>query len=102
MAHKEFLRDLNGQSRLRVLLVTEQGRVRRFTIQLETLIGEHWTPVARYDTAHGFAHLDILHPHTRQDKVRMRAVDFNEALQLAFSDLLTNWEMYINQYLMEM
>jgi hypothetical protein len=29
-------------------------------------------------------------------------VDFTEALQLAFNDLLVNWEMYINQYLMEM
>jgi hypothetical protein len=101
VAHKEFLRDLNGQNRLRVLIVTERGRVRRFTVQLETLIGENWAPVARYDTAHGFAHLDILHPRTRQEKIHMRAGDFNEALQLAFNDLMTNWEMYISQYLQE-
>ena len=101
MAHKEFLRDINGQSRLRVLIVTERGRVKRFTVQLEALIGGSWTPVARYDTTHGFAHLDVLHPKRAQDKVRVRAVDFNEALEIAFADLLANWEAYISQYMKE-
>jgi len=81
--------------------VTERGRVKKFTVQLETLIGESWTPVARYDTAHGFAHLDVLHPKRTQDKVRVREVDFNEALEIAFADLLANWEAYINQYMKE-
>lgn len=76
--------------------------MRRFTVQLETLIGENWTPVAHYDTAHGFAHLDVLHPKRTQDKVLVQAVDFNEALEIAFNDLLINWETYINQYLKEM
>ena len=71
-------------------------------VQLETLIAGKWTPVAWYDTAHGFAHLDIVHPHTQQEKVRLRAGDLSEALQLAFDDLLTNWQRYISEYLQEM
>lgn len=102
MAHKEFFRDINARSRLRVLIVTEWGRVKKFTVQLEALIEESWTPVARYDTAHEFAHLDVLHPKRTQDKIRVREVDFNEALEIAFTDLLTNWEAYINQYMKEM
>ena len=101
MAHKEFFRDLDGQSRLRVVIVTERGKVKRFTVQLETLIGERWTPVARYDTAHEFAHLDVLHPKRTQDKVRLQESDFNRALAIAFADLLANAESYISQYLKE-
>jgi hypothetical protein len=101
VAYKEFFRDINGQSRLRVLIVIERGRVKKFTVQLEVLIGESWTPVARYDTAHGFAHLDILHPKRAQDKIQVREVDFNEALEIAFADLLANWEVYISQYMKE-
>jgi hypothetical protein len=99
VAHKEFFRDVNDHSRLRVLVVTARGRVKRFTVQLEALLGESWIPVARYDTAHGFAHLDILHPNRAQDKVRIRAVDFNEALESAFTDLVKNAELYVTQYL---
>jgi hypothetical protein len=71
-------------------------------VQLEVLIGEDWTPVARYDTAHGFTHLDVLHPNRRQDKVLMRETDFNKALDIALTDLLENWEAYFSQYIKEM
>jgi hypothetical protein len=101
VARKEFFRDLDGQSRLRVVIVTERGKVKRFIVQLETLIGKSWTPVARYDTAHGFAHLDVLHPKRAPDKIRLREEDFNRALAIAFADLLTNVDLYVNQYMKE-
>ncbi|MBI3797411.1 MAG: hypothetical protein HY268_10665 [Deltaproteobacteria bacterium] len=71
-------------------------------VQLEVLVGRNWAPVARYDTAHGFAHLDLLHPKRRQDKVLVREADFNKALDIALTDLLENWEAYLSQYLKEM
>lgn len=71
-------------------------------MQLEALIGENWVPVARYDTAHGFAHLDLLHPNKRQDKVLIPEADFNKALDVALTDLLENWESYFSQYIKEM
>ena len=70
-------------------------------VQLETLIGETWIPVARYDTAHGIAHLDILHPKGRQDKLRMQATNFDETLENAFADLLANRQEYIDRYFEE-
>ncbi len=101
MADKEFLRYLGEQSRLRVSLVTERGKVRGFSVQLETLVGEAWIPVARYDTAHGFAHLDILHHKSSQDKIRLLETDLNKALEAAFVDLFANAESYISRYLKE-
>lgn len=99
MARKEFFRGVDHQTRLRVLVVTERGRVSRFMVQLETLIEELWTPIARYDTHHGFAHLDLLHLDGTADKISIVARDFNEALHIAFADLLTNWDRYVKAYL---
>lgn len=102
MGRKEFFRDLNSRTRLRVLIITERGRVKKFTVQLEARIGEYWTPIARYDNAHGFAHLDLLYPHQAPQKIRIRAVDLNDAVALAFADLVANWETSINDYLQEL
>jgi hypothetical protein len=101
MGRKEFFRDIDDQTRLRVSVATARGRVVTFTVQLEISRKERWAPVARYDTHHGFAHLDILHPDGTQDKLRLVATDFKEALDMAFADLLTNWERYVRGYLRE-
>ncbi len=101
MGRKEFFREIDDLTRLRVLVVTDRGLVTRFMIQLEAFSKEKWTPVVRYDSYHGFAHLDILHPDGRQDKIRSVAKDLNEALNTAFADLLTNWEYYVSAYLKE-
>lgn len=98
MARKEFFRDLSEKSRLRVAIVTDRGKVKRFVVQLEALFDEGWTPVARYDTAHGFAHLDILRQGGTQEKIRLQEGDLNKALEIGFIDLLTNVETYISQY----
>ena len=71
-------------------------------MQLEALIRKNWVPVARYDTAHGLTHLDLLHPNRRQDKVLMQEADFNKALDVALTDLLENWETCFSQYIEEM
>jgi len=101
MGRKEFFRGIDDQSRLRVVVVSERGRVIRFTVQLEILLEDIWAPISRYDTHHGFAHLDILHPDGTADKIAMIAKDFKEALQIALVDFLTNCERYINSYMRE-
>ncbi|MBI2350683.1 MAG: hypothetical protein HYV00_04260 [Deltaproteobacteria bacterium] len=101
MGRKEFFREIDDLTRLRVLVVTDRGLVTRFMVQLEAFSKEKWTPVVRYDSYHGFAHIDILHPDRRQDKIRSVAKDLNESLNTAFADLLTNWEYYVSAYLKE-
>ncbi len=99
MARKEYFREIDERTRLRVLLLTERGQVRRFVVQLETFHENTWNPVCRYDTTHGFAHLDILHAKGAADKIRIEATDFKQALEIAFADLLRNWNRYIKAYL---
>ncbi len=93
----EYLRALDALLQLRVRFETEQGRIIRFTVQLE-YDQDGWQPVVRYDTAHGFAHCDIIHPYGDNEKRRMSTQDYNDALQIAIDDLLQNRHRYLRRY----
>jgi hypothetical protein len=96
----EFRRYLADDNALRVRFELEHGRVVGFTIQLECRLGDddEWVPVVRYDTAHGFAHCDRLHPYDPAVKTEMTSRSYNEALTLAMDDLANNWESYRRRY----
>ena len=67
----EFHRYLDDDNGLRVQFELERGQVFKFMVQLECKIAEsdEFTAVIRYDTAHGFAHLDRLHPSSAERKI---------------------------------
>ena len=73
----------------------------RFVVQLEVSIHGRWHAVRRYDTAHGVAHCDILHPDGSGEKVPLAFYDFNDALTFAEADLRTHWSLYAQRYLEE-
>jgi len=83
---------------VRVRFARERGRIVSFVVQLECLIGERWYPVVRYDTAHGFAHCDILRPDGSQDKRPLYISDLNEALTYAQDDIKTNSYRYCARF----
>lgn len=62
MKEIEYLIYLTAESndRLRVYAQKEKGAILEFVVQYEALISEEWRPIVRYDTAHGFAHKDIM------------------------------------------
>jgi hypothetical protein len=94
----EFLRRLDSDNVLRVRFDVDRGRVQGFVVQLECLFDEVWQPVVRYDTHHGFAHRDLLHPSGEADKTDLQEPDRNKALNLAVDDLVTNWHNYRKRY----
>ena len=95
----EFRRYLSHDNALRVSFELEHGRVVGFSVQLECRFGDdEWVPVVRYDTAHGFAHCDRLHPYDPAVKTGMISRDYNEALTLALQDLASNWGSYRRRY----
>jgi len=73
-------------------------RVLRFMAQLECRFNGEWEPVVRYDTAHGFAHRDMLHPSGKTDKIETAVRDYNEALTFAIHDLTDHWAKYRRRY----
>lgn len=71
----EFRRLLDYDNALRVMFETERGQILRFVVQLECQFVEdgEWIPVVRYDTAHGYAHRDVLHPTKGRKDGNVRA-----------------------------
>jgi len=94
----EFRRLLDDKNAVRVSFVVERNRVLRFMVQLECRFNDEWEPVVRYDTAHGFAHRDVLHPSGKTDKIETAVRDYNEALTFAIHDLTDNWAKYRRRY----
>ena len=98
MTRKTYVFMLTDEDRKRHEHYKDKGRITRFTVQYETLIDEKWMPVVRYDTAHGFAHKDLLNPDGTQEKIMIGETDWNEVLIMADEDILENWERYKERY----
>jgi hypothetical protein len=87
-----------GHDRIRVDFETDHGEVVALhVIQYETRVAGEWQPVARYDMAHGFFHLDL---YTARGAVKYRVLvsDLNQALTLAIDDLKTIWGSYERRF----
>lgn len=93
---------LSDSDRKRHEHIADKGRVIGFVVQYEVLIQDKWTPIVRYDTAHGFAHRDLMNPDESKEKIILGEVDLNEALTLADRDINENWERYKNRYFRRM
>ena len=52
-----------------------------------------------YDTAHGFAHRDLLSINKQIVKTPLFNQDYNDALTFAENDLKSNWEYYKKRFL---
>lgn len=96
-----FVARLSADCRRRHIHSHLKGKVVSFSVQLELKHKERWHPVVRYDTAHGFAHKDIINPDGSIDKSPLFLQDYNEALIFAEGDLKDNWESYRDHFLKE-
>ncbi|MBI5410137.1 MAG: hypothetical protein HZA14_12295 [Nitrospirae bacterium] len=99
---KTYIFMLSDKDRKRHEHISEKGKITGFVVQYETLIEGKWTPVVRYDTAHGFAHKDLMNPDGSQEKVLLGSIGLSEALILADRDINENWEWYQERYLRRM
>ncbi len=94
----EFRKLLDSQNALRVRFQLRQGRIVVFMVQLECLFDTEWIPVVRYDTAHGFAHCDRMHPYDSTKKTIMHTNNYNDALNFAIQDLTLRWQSYRERF----
>jgi hypothetical protein len=100
MNEREFFIALPDGTTIRVRLYKERGRILSFVAQLEAYLDNDWTPISRYDTAHGFVHRDDLRPDGAQIKSPPMAFrDNEEALNYAVTDLRSNSQFYLERYL---
>ena len=69
----------------------------KFTLQLEVQTKGKWRAVIRYDTAHGYAHIDRFNLQGERRKERLR-LNFPEALTRAERDIKQNWPTYRERF----
>ena len=80
--------------RLRVTARKDKGEILEFVVQYEALISGEWRPVVRYDTAHGFAHKDVVRANGEVVKQPLFFETYNMAFTYATLDLKMNWRQY--------
>lgn len=95
----EYTIRIGPSDRYRHLHIKERGKIVFFRVQYETKINDNWYPVVRYDTAHGFAHRDLLDFKGDVKKTPLFNQDLNDALTFAENDLKSNWELYKKRFL---
>lgn len=97
----EYIIRIGINDRYRHLHIKEKGKILYFRVQYETRIEGKWHAVVRYDTAHGFAHRDLLSIKGKVRKTPLFNQNFNDALIFAESDLKNNWQYYKTRFLEE-
>ena len=70
----------------------------KFLIQLEAEVEGSWKEVIRYDTAHGYAHIDRFNIEGKNRKEGLN-LTFKEALTRAERDIKQNWLTYRERFL---
>ncbi len=98
MSVTEYVIPLGENTRKRHYHETEKGKVVAFAVQLEVFVNDQWREVIRYDSAHGFAHIDRYYLDGRKVKKDLN-LKLNEALTLADEDIKENWKAYQKAFL---
>lgn len=97
----EYVIPLGSDGRRRTYHKRLQNNIVEFVVQYELFIEGRWYPVVRYDTAHGFAHKDIVTFSGGVTKHELPFADYNLALTFAEKDLKENWLRYRENFLKE-
>jgi len=94
----EYVIPLGENARKRHYHETDKGRVTGFVVQLEVFVNDRWQVVIRYDSVHGFAHIDRYYLDGRKVKKELH-LRLSEALTLADEDIKENWKVYQKAFL---
>lgn len=96
MPRKEWIQELPDGFTLYVWRQTVRGRITGFSVAL--IYAEEC--IARYDTAHGFAHRDVLGQKSALiAKESYETITTHEAFHYAIHDLKTNFRQHLAFYL---
>jgi hypothetical protein len=98
MPDKDYEIALPSGARIIVSIKMIGGRVVSFVIRLVATRAGREYDAARYDTAHGWPHLDLLAPSGGVREKRWLDIDdFEKALTHAIEDFKRNHEEYLGQ-----
>lgn len=98
MPSKVYTIWLNSETYIVVDFQILEGEVLAFVVRLVHIVGHEHRDVARYDTAHGRPHRDLVSPQGRlRSKSWLKNADFKEALTYAINDFKNNHENYVRR-----
>ena len=98
MRINEYVIPLGENARKRHYHETDKGEVIGFAVQLEVLVDDRWKVAIRYDSAHGFAHIDRYYIDGGKIKKELH-LKLSDALTLADEDIKENWKIYQKTFL---
>lgn len=99
MAQRQFVIPIDDLSYLAVELETIAGQVVSFVVRLMLISAKEVCVVARYDTAHGIPHLDIVNSRGKLlQKQWLLGMSFANAFSYAINDFKQNHEVYISKF----
>ena len=99
MPEKSYTIWLSDSRFINVYFETFNGRVLMFVVRLSMIEGQKARSVARYDTAHGCPHLDLVDSRGRLlEKRWLLGMSLEDALQYAISDFNENYEHYFEDF----
>ena len=98
MRINEYVIPLGENARKRHYHEADKGDIISFAIQLEVLVNDQWKVVIRYDSAHGFAHIDRYYLDGRKVKTELH-LKLSEAMTLGDEDIKENWKIYQKLFL---
>jgi len=94
----EYVIPLGEDARKRHYHETDKGKVTGFVVQMEVFVYGQWKVAIRYDSVHGFPHVDRYYLNGRKVKKELH-LKFSEALILADEDIKENWKIYQKEFL---
>lgn len=99
MPVKSYTTWLSDACLIHVHFETFSGRVVSFVVRLSLFDESKVRSIARYDTAHGCPHLDLVDAKGRLlEKRWVLGMSLEEALQSAISDFRENYGSYIEEF----
>lgn len=85
---------------IRTRIRTERGKVVHFTVQYETIVEGKRLVVIRYDSAHGFPHVDVL--NLRGDVISKKpmadGLPQDMAVSIGVKDIRENWTTFRKRF----
>ena len=98
MSATEYVIPLGENARKRHYHEADKGKVIGFVVKMEVFVNDQWRIVIRYDSAHGFAHIDRYYLDGRKVKKDLH-LNLADALSLADEDIKENWKIYQKAFL---
>ena len=99
MPEKIFTIEITKDIFILVYFFTERGKVGKFVVKLNIIIGGGTFELARYDGGLHEPHLDILKPDgSKYRTVHYSMLENAQAVNIAIEDFCNNWELYLERW----